>query len=155
MKIALFAGSFDPFTNGHYTIAKKALKFCDKLIIGIGNNETKKRTFDKQKMINAIRQTFASEIQNNQVEVYEYSGLTGNFAIKMKANFLVRGIRNVEDYKYEEEIASFNLKNFNLKTIFLRTGKSTSHISSSLIKEGLNNNLDVSKFVPMPVLKVI
>lgn len=155
MKIGLFAGSFDPFTNGHYEIAKKALKICDKLLICIGDNERKKRTYDKSKMISAINQTFTKEIECNKIEVYEYSGLTGDFAIKANANFLIRGIRDVKDYINEEEIASFNLKAFNLETIYLRAEPNAQHISSSIIRERLKNNLDVIPYLPAPVLNAI
>lgn len=154
MKIGFFAGTFDPFTNGHYEIVKKSLCVCDKVIIGLGDNKDKKRAYDKNLMATAIRKTFANETKSGKIEVYTYSGLTGEFAKKINASFLIRGIRDVKDFLFEKDVAYFNLTAFNIETIYLHIDDAT-HISSSLVKEMIKNDLCVNNLLPKSIFQFI
>ena len=105
--IGFYAGSFDPFTNGHLAIVKKTVKCFDKVIIGIGKNSGKKARIDKNKMKKAIEETLKTEKIEN-AEVIIYNGLTAKVAKEMGAEILIRGLRNGTDYQYEETIAEIN-----------------------------------------------
>ena len=107
MKIGFYAGSFDPFTNGHLHVCKVASEIFDEVIVGIGINSLKERRFDQNKMKNAIEKVLESNNLNN-VKIITYSNLTVDSAIENGANFLIRGIRNGMDYDYEENIALIN-----------------------------------------------
>ena len=100
MKIGFYAGSFDPFTNGHLYIIKKSAKLFDKVIVGIGVNSKKKRSFNQEEMKNAIEKVFINENLNN-VSVITYNNLSVDVAIENEATYLIRGIRNGMDYQYE------------------------------------------------------
>lgn len=152
MKIAFYAGSFDPFTNGHLELVKLASKTFSMVIIGIGINEEKRPRFDKEKMKIAIEETIKQENLNNcQVIIYE--GYTWEAAKNNNSTLLIRGIRNETDYHYEEEIAEFNAKH-GIDTIYFRAGD-FGNVSSSFVYNELINNKDVSAYVPEPVKKLI
>ncbi len=119
MKIGFYAGSFDPFTNGHLHVIKVSSQIFDKIIIGIGVNTSKKRRFDKNIMKTAIENTLKSENITNAT-VITYSNLSVDAAIENNANFLIRGIRNGMDYDYEENIALINEEISSLDTIYVR-----------------------------------
>ena len=153
MKVAFYSGSFDPFTIGHKFVLDNAIKLFDKVIVGIGVNDKKKRRFDKVAMKNAINEMINNEGLKN-VECIIYDNLTVDAATSYGANFLVRGIRNGMDYEYEENIALINQEMSGLDTIYVRAGKYGS-VSSTLVSVMLENNKDVSKYVPKEILKII
>ncbi len=153
MKIGFYAGSFDPFTNGHLHVIKKSAKLFDKVIVGIGVHPTKKRRFDKELMQRAMEQVFKRENLTN-VEVISYDNLSSDVALEYGAMFLIRGIRNGMDYEYEEKIASINEEIADLDTVYFRAGK-LGNISSSMVMELLRNNKNVTKYLPPEVLALV
>lgn len=153
MEVGFYAGSFDPFTNGHLHVVTRAAKMFDKVIIGIGVNPQKTRRFDKDVMKNAIEQVLIRENLTN-VTVISYEGLTVDAALKHDSTLLVRGIRNGMDYDQEENIASINEEIAALDTVFVRAGK-LGNISSSMVMELLKYDKDVSKYLPKEVMEVV
>ncbi len=148
---ALYAGSFDPFTNGHLYIAEEASKLFDELIIGIGNNSSKERHTNIYDMQDAIREQFKDHMN---VRVVIIDNLVADYCKKYGISYLVRGLRNVEDYLYEENIAKINAEiNHELKTVYLRTDNDV--ISSSMVRELDNYGKDISWYVPDTVYRVI
>lgn len=153
MRVGFYAGSFDPFTNGHLNVVKKAANFFDLVIIGIGINFEKKRRNDKNKMKEAIEKVLKREnIPNTRVVIYE--GLTTDVAIEYKSTFLIRGIRDTTDYGYEETIAQINEQISGLDTIYIRAGE-LGFVSSSMVTELYANGKDVSKYVPKEVIEIL
>lgn len=150
-KIGFYAGSFDPFTNGHLEIIKKASLFLDKIVIGIGNNPDKKRTFSAEKMKEAI--SYSLKKEKICADVIIYLGQTAIMAKEMHCNVLIRGLRNQIDYMYEEKIAQYN-EEVGIDTLYLRAGK-LGNISSTLIRRKLQLNEDVSNIVPESVYEYI
>lgn len=153
MRTGLFVGSFDPFTNGHYEIVKKSLALFDKVVIGIGINSNKKRLFEKGIMKNAISELFKNEIAKGKIEVIVYDGLTAEIAKQYNINYIIRGLRNSNDYNYEEEIATANELLFEIDTIYLRA--KYSYISSTLVRELISRNKDISNLVPKEIFYAI
>ena len=145
MKRAIFPGTFDPFTLGHHSIVKRTLTFMDEVIVGIGINEGKHCLLPVEKRVEMIRQLYADE---PRVKVMAYSGLTVDFAKEQEAGFIVRGIRSVKDFEYEEGIAEINKKLSGIETIFLFTEPELSSVSSSVVRELLHYGKDVSMFLP-------
>jgi pantetheine-phosphate adenylyltransferase len=145
-KIALFPGSFDPFTKGHEDIVNRSLNLFDEVIIGIGKNTTKSRYIPIESMIEKI---FAVVKEKNTVKVMSYEGLTATFAKQVNARFLIRGIRNTTDFEYESGIAQANKFIWNeLETIFLVTSPSLASISSSIIRDIHKYGGNVDPFLP-------
>ena len=151
--IGFYAGSFDPFTNGHLTIVKKASKCFDKVIVGIGQNSEKKSRCDKIKMKEAIEKTLIDERIEN-VEVIIYNELTVNAAKKYDAEILIRGLRNGTDYQYEENISEINEIISGLDTCYFRAGN-LGYISSSMVMELYNAGENISGFVPKAVFEML
>ncbi len=145
MRRALFPGTFDPFTIGHYSVVKRALGFMDEVVIGIGVNDQKKTYFPTEKRVEMIRQLFADE---PRIRVEAYSGLTIDFAKEQEAQFIVRGIRTVRDFEYEETIADINRKLAGIETILLFTEPELTSISSTIVRELLQYGKDVTAFLP-------
>ena len=145
MKRAIFPGSFDPFTLGHHSVVKRALAFMDEVIIGIGINEGKRCLMSVEKRLESIRKLYADE---PRVKVLTYSGLTVDFAREQGAGVILRGIRTVKDFEYEEGIADINRRLSGIDTIFLFTEPELSAISSSVVRELLHYGKDVSSFLP-------
>lgn len=152
-KIGFYAGSFDPFTNGHLHVVKVSAKLFDKVIIGIGINPTKKRRFETDIMLQAIKETLKNEGLSN-VAVISYDNLSVTTALEHNCSFLIRGIRNGMDYDFEETLASFNKEVSNLDTIYIRAGN-VGPINSTMIMDLLRNNVDVSKFLPKEIINAI
>ena len=107
MKKAIFPGTFDPFTIGHFSIVKRALTFMDEIIIGIGVNDKKRTWFPMEKRVKMIQELYEKE---PRIKVQSYNGLTVDFAQEQSAKFIIRGIRTVHDFEYEETIADVNRK---------------------------------------------
>ena len=145
MRRAIFPGSFDPFTIGHHSIVKRALAFMDEIVIGIGVNEGKQSCIPTEKRLKMIEQLYKDE---PKVKVEAYSGLTVDFAEKWQASFIIRGIRTVRDFEYEEGIADVNKKLSGIETIFLFTEPEFSSVSSTVVRELLHYGKDVSAFLP-------
>lgn len=145
MKKAIFPGSFDPFTLGHYDIVNRGLALFDEIIIGIGRNSTKKDAFPIREREEAIRKIFKDE-PRIRVEIYDC--LTVDFAKQHDAQFILRGIRCVEDFEYERNMAEANRQLGDLETIILYTHPEYAHISSTLVRDLYAYGKDVSAFVP-------
>jgi pantetheine-phosphate adenylyltransferase len=146
-KIALFPGSFDPFTKGHEDIVLRGLQMFDEIVIAIGYNSQKStRYFAIDMMIDRIQKTFA---HHPSISVLTYAELTASFARKHHAKFLLRGIRNTTDFEYENSISQINRKLFqDLESVFLITSPQFAWISSSIIREVHRYGGDVSEFLP-------
>ncbi len=145
MKKAIFPGSFDPFTIGHYSIVLRGLKLFDHITIGVGINQTKKQFFPIEKRLDLIRQAFKDE---DQITVKEYNILTIDFAKQENAEFILRGIRNFNDFEYEKNIADINRKEGGIETVLLFTQPEYESISSTIVRDFLNYDKDVSSFMP-------
>lgn len=145
MRKAIFPGTFDPFTIGHYSVVKRALTFMDEVIIGIGVNEKKKTYFPIEKRVEMIRRLFADE---PRIQVAAYDGLTVDFAREQGAGFIIRGIRTVHDFEYEETIADVNRKLAGVETILLFTEPEFTSVSSTIVRELLHYQKDVTPFLP-------
>lgn len=144
--IALFPGSFDPFTKGHEDIVRRGSFLFDQVIVGIGHNTSKKRMFDVQLM----KQKIASSFEDlGNVEVMVYQKLTAEFAKDIEARFLLRGLRNTTDFEYENSISQAN-KHLNpeLESVFLITAPALAHISSTIVRELYRFGKDINEFVP-------
>ena len=144
-KIAVFPGSFSPFTKGHESIVNSALPLFDQIIIAIGKNSTKKPIFSIEKRKNWIKDIYSN---NHKIFVLDYSGLTVDLCKKMEAKFILRGLRNVDDFKFENDIAKINMKlNNDIETVFFIPPAEFSHISSTLVRDIMLNNGDTSNFI--------
>lgn len=151
--VGFYGGSFDPFTNGHLAIVKKASKCFKKVVIGIGSNIEKSGRIDKEKMRLAIEETIKEERLDN-VEVITYSNLTVDKAKEIGATLLIRGLRNGTDYQYEENVAEMNERISGLDTCYFRAGD-LGYLSSSLVMELHNFDKDISEYVPKAVYKLL
>jgi len=145
MKRAIFPGTFDPFTTGHYSVVQRALTFMDEVIIGIGINESKNTHFPIDRRVQVIQDFYKDE---SRIKVMAYSNLTVDFAQEVGAKFVIRGIRTVKDFEYEESIADINRKLAGIETILLFTEPELSCVSSTLVRELLSYNKDISQFIP-------
>ena len=145
-KIALFPGSFDPFTKGHEDIVLRGLNLFDEIIIAIGYNSKKQRYFPVDFMMEKISGRFAG---HHTISVYKYEELTASYANHHRAHYILRGLRNTTDFEYENSIATFNKDLYNgLETVFLITSPAFAFISSSIVREVHMYGGDVSKYVP-------
>lgn len=153
---AIYAGSFDPFTNGHLSIVREASELFDTLYICIGKNSSKQRFIDESKMQYAIKKVLLKEGIIN-CEVVVFSGMIADFAKDLGVDYLVRGLRNSTDYAYEENIAKINsIVNPKLKTIYFRASSTDREvISSSMIREFLKYKKDVSLYVPEDIVELL
>ena len=145
-RIALFPGSFDPFTNGHYDVVRRGTEMFDELIIAIGNNSSKQRQWPVEEMVQIIEELFQDD---PKVSVEAYKGLTSEFAKQKDARFLLRGLRNTTDFEYENTIAQANRHlNPGLETVFLITSPALAAISSTIIREINRYDGDIQDFIP-------
>ena len=145
MKRAIFPGRFDPFTIGHYDIVMRGLELFDEIVIGIGHNSKKQNSFPLEQRIKDIQQAFANE---PHVKVEAYEGLTIDFAAAHKARCILRGVRSVQDFEYERNIAEANKQLCGIETVLLYTKPEYAHISSSLVRELYSYNKDITPYLP-------
>ncbi|WP_341652454.1 pantetheine-phosphate adenylyltransferase [Blattabacterium cuenoti] len=151
-KIAVFPGSFDPITLGHYDIIIRGLNLFDKIVIAIGKNFEKKNMFPLKKRKQWIQKTFLSLSQ--KIEIDSFNGLTISFCIKRKAKYLLRGIRNQLDFEFEKNIYLINkelYKKHIIETVYLFSSYDKSHISSYIVRDVIKNGGDYTIFVPSSV----
>jgi pantetheine-phosphate adenylyltransferase len=142
---AIFPGTFDPFTIGHYSIVRRALTFMDEVVIAIGINDKKNTYFPLEKRVDIIKKLYRDE---PRIKVESYDTLTMDFAKQIDARFIIRGIRTVKDFEYEETIADVNRKLSGIETILLFTEPELTCVSSTIVRELLMYHKDISRFIP-------
>jgi pantetheine-phosphate adenylyltransferase len=145
MKTALFPGSFDPFTIGHHDIVVRGLQLFDEIVIAIGRNAHKPGHSSPEERLQVIQQVYAD---HPRVRVYIYEGLTIDFAQQVGASCILRGVRSVQDFEYERQIADANKQLSGIDTVLLYTRPEYAHISSSLVRELKSYNKDITDYLP-------
>lgn len=148
---ALYAGSFDPFTNGHLDISMRAFKTFGNLTIGIGVNKEKKCFLSPEERESGIKRLFSNLAV--EVDVVTFSGLTVDFAKKIGAGILVRGLRNQIDFEAEKNLAEINKSLSGIDTAFFLSPPELSFVSSSMVREMIEFGVNVDKYVPGPILR--
>jgi pantetheine-phosphate adenylyltransferase len=148
MKRAIFPGSFDPITLGHFDIIERGVTLFDELIIAIGINADKNYMFSLEERTQFIADCFGN---NPKIKVVAYEGLTVHFCQKNNVDFILRGLRNPADFEFEKAIAHTNRDLAPIETVFLLTAASTSYISSSIVRDVIRNEGDYTKLVPKTV----
>ncbi len=149
MKRAIFPGSFDPLTLGHYDIIKRGVTLFDELFIAIGINADKKYMFTLEERKRFIEEAFKDE---PKIKVVTYEGLTVDFCKEVGADFILRGLRNPADFEFEKAIAHTNRKLSEIETVFLLTSSGKSYISSSIVRDVIRNGGDYTSLVPETVV---
>ena len=148
-KIAIFPGSFSPFTVGHQSVVDRTLPLFDKIIISIGINSEKNQYFSIEERLQWIKDVYGN---NPKIEIKFYEGLTVDFCKKENANYILRGLRDSHDFKFEKGIAQMNKDlNKEVETIFIITPPEISHISSSIVRDIIKNGGEVSQFLPKEI----
>lgn len=145
MKRAVFPGSFDPITKGHFDIIERGVTLFDEVIVAIGVNADKKYMFTLEQRQAFIKDAFKNE---PKVKVITYQGLTVDFCLKNNVQFILRGLRNPADFEFEKAIAHTNRDLAPIETVFLLTAANTSYISSSIVRDVIRNHGDYTKLVP-------
>ena len=148
MKRALFPGSFDPLTLGHYDIIKRGVTLFDEIIVAIGINAGKTYMFSLEQRKKFIEEAFKDE---PNVKVVSYKGLTVNYCQEIGVEFILRGLRNPADFEFEKAIAHTNRDLAPIETVFLLTAANTSYIASSIVRDVIRNDGDYTKLVPKSV----
>lgn len=148
MRKAIFPGSFDPITLGHFDLIKRSIPLFDEIVVAIGINAEKKYMFSLEERKQFIEASFADE---PTVSVLTYEGLTIDLCKKLKANFILRGLRNPADFEFEKAIAHTNRKLSKIETVFLLTASKTSYISSSIVRDVIRNGGEYELLVPAAV----
>jgi len=143
-RIAVFPGSFDPFTKGHELLVKRYASLFDRIIVAVGVNSTKQYFFTLESRLNHIRSLFKNL---DNIEVITYSGLTVDLCREKKAQYLIRGLRNTTDFEFEKSIAQMNKTMTGIETLFLMTDAETAAIHSTIVREIKKNGGDISSFV--------
>lgn len=152
-RICLFPGTFDPVTLGHTDIINRALPLFDKLYIGIGRNTNKQPMFTEQQRLSWINEIYQG---NDKIEAVVYDGLTVDCCKKVGAQYILRGIRYVNDFEYEKGIADMNRSIAqNIETIFLTCLPQYTSVASTLVRDVLKYGGDVSQFLPEVVVRSI
>ena len=148
-KIAIFPGTFDPFTLGHHNIVLRGLKIFDAIYIAIGNNPEKERYFDVELIKNKIKELYKDE---NKINIILYNELTAEISKKLNANFILRGLRNTTDFEFENSISQINKDiNKNLETVFLITSPKLAPISSTIIRDVIKYGGNINKYLPYKI----
>lgn len=142
---AIFPGSFDPFTIGHASIVARGLPLFDRIVIGVGVNESKRALFSLQERVEHIRRLYRNE---SRITVASYTGLTIDFARSAGARYILRGLRSVKDFEYERDIAAMNKRLSGIETILLFTEPDLQSISSSVVRELASYGKDITQFLP-------
>ena len=146
MKTSIFPGSFDPITKGHEDIIRRAALLFDKVYVAIGVNSNKKSLFSLEQRMNWLKQCFAD---NDHVEILTYEGLTVELCKKMNVSFIIRGIRNETDFRYENDIAQINRQlHPNIETVFFATAPELANVSSTIIRDIYLNHGNYKQFMP-------
>ena len=145
MRKAIFPGSFDPITLGHEDIIRRGITLFDEIVIAIGINAEKKYMFSLEERKKFLEETFKDE---PKVSIITYEGLTIDLCKKIKANFILRGLRNPADFEFEKAIAHTNRRMSKIETVFLLTAAKTSYISSSIVRDVIRNNGEYELLVP-------
>jgi len=148
MRRALFPGSFDPLTLGHYDIIKRGVHLFDEIVVAIGINAEKKYMFSLEERKQFIEEAFKDE---PTVKVTTYEGMTVDYCKEIDAKFILRGLRNPADFEFEKAIAHTNRKLSRIETVFLLTASKTSYISSSIVRDVIRNNGNYKLLVPESV----
>ena len=148
--IAVFPGTFDPITNGHVSIVRRALPLFEKIVIGVGVNSTKRTMFEQADRMRWINEVFEGD---KRIEVIGFDGLTVDLCRRVNATYIVRGLRNSTDHGFERSIALMNRQMTAVETIFLPSAPEHAHISSTIVRELIANNADVSALVPMDLTR--
>lgn len=146
-RIAIFPGSFDPFTIGHAAIVKRGLQFFDHIFIAIGVNKEKSVISETAKRVEIIKSYYVNE---PRVSVDSYDDLTVDYASRVGANFILRGLRSVRDFEYERDMADMNRRLTGIETVLLFTEPPLAAISSSVVRDLMSHGFDVSDFLPKP-----
>jgi len=147
----IYPGSFDPLTNGHINIIKRASSTFDEVIVSVAINSNKSSLMTVDQRVKAIKKVFA---KNKKVKVDKFEGLLVQYAKSKKVNTILRGMRTVQDFEYEMQMATSNNKlNSKIETVFMVADAKFSHISSSLIKDIIKLGGNAKEFVPEPVEK--
>ena len=150
-RIALFPGTFDPITIGHIDIIERALPLFDQLVIGIGRNASKASMFSEEVRLEWVTEIFKNE---KKVSALIYEGLTVECCKKVSADFIIRGIRYVNDFEYEKAIADMNRSlDTNIETVFLTCLPQYTSVASTLVRDVLRNGGDVTQFLPEVVAR--
>lgn len=145
MKKGIIVGTFDPFTVGHDSIVKRALPLFDQLVIGVGYNERKQTMYSIEERVEAIKVLYADE---PKISVEAYSDLTVDFAARVGAQYIIKGVRSVKDFEYEREQADVNRQLTGIETLLLLAEPHLSSISSSVVRELKHFGKDVTSFLP-------
>ncbi|QBA63521.1 pantetheine-phosphate adenylyltransferase [Muriicola soli] len=148
MRRAIFPGSFDPITLGHYDIIERGTQLFDEIIIAIGTNAEKTYMFDEARRKAFIEEAFKHE---EKVKIDTYEGLTIDYCKRVNADFILRGLRNPADFEFEKAIAHTNRKLSGIETVFLLTSSGKSYISSSIVRDVIRNGGDYTSLVPETV----
>lgn len=148
-KVAVFPGSFDPFTKGHFDIVQRALPLFDEIVIAIGINSAKQTLFPLEH-----RKAYIASVlgQNKKISIAHFEGLTAHFCKDTGAGYLIRGLRNASDFDYEKTISQLNyILGNQLETVFLISMPEFSHISSTIVREIIRGGGDATPFLPQPL----
>ncbi len=146
-RTGIFVGSFDPFTIGHDSVVRRAVKLFDRLVIGVGVNESKRYMLSAEERVEAIRRLYSGD---ERISVEQYSDLTVDFARRMGAEFIVKGVRSVKDFEFERDQADINRRLTGIETVLLYAEPGMDCISSSVVRELTHFGRDCSMFLPKP-----
>ena len=148
MKIAVFPGSFDPIHNGHLEIVQRMLPLFDKIIVAIGINPDKKYLFSLEQRLNWLEQVFKGE---QKVSIKSYHGLTAEFCKQQQAQYMIRGLRNSNDFEFEKAIAQMNQKLGGIETVFVIASPENAPLSSTILRDIIINGGSVADLVPVKI----
>ncbi len=153
MKIALFPGSFDPITIGHFDILERAKLLFDKIYIGIGKNSTKQCMFSLEERLQFLHTCFKGD---EKIVITQYDGLTVNYCLEIDAHFILRGLRSDTDFEYEKNIAQINKEMVpSVETVFMVCNPAYSAVSSTIVKDIKRNGGDISRYIPKPLSRIL